>query len=247
MAQSSATIPTDQRTQATPTLYNNLVNDLTELYAGQYDTFAHDWIEVDDNWSYNTTSLISHDNTFPYYRSTPFKIRWKQGGDYEYSVARFATGTNVSKMPGWENWPTNAPITDTAISFGVSPLGWPRFFTRTFATSQLVSVSPLSETTLSTSLTQYNHIINYNMQLRADFDFDVTNAGTTLIFSTIDLIKSLISFSGYYHDGDSAVWNPLITTFLDTGSFTVFPANGAGFTVGAGRKIIIYMTYRAQG
>jgi len=39
MAQISATIPTNQRTQATPTLYNNVVNDITAIIANSWRAF----------------------------------------------------------------------------------------------------------------------------------------------------------------------------------------------------------------
>jgi len=67
MAQSSVLISTAARTQATPALYNNLVNDVSELYSG--------WVAVDD-WVYVSAFVftVPGDQTNTYV--TSLRLGW---------------------------------------------------------------------------------------------------------------------------------------------------------------------------
>jgi len=122
MAQTSFTIPTTDRTQVTPTLYNNLVNDITDLY-----NRATGWIEItDDAWAYASATTITADDIRFYPIGT--KIRYKQGGAYKYGVVTLGSSTLLTIGKSGDYTLANAAITDIAVSFSISPAGWPGAF-----------------------------------------------------------------------------------------------------------------------
>jgi len=142
MAQSSFTIPTTDRTQATPTLYNNLVNDLTELYARN------------GGWSEESVSGLSafspgaqsNDRYISMFTggnlNTRFqkgdKVRVKQtGGSYKYFYVEEVTSTLLSLNAGvFTDTAGNftlivnpaTAITELAVSRAVRPFGFPQRF-----------------------------------------------------------------------------------------------------------------------
>jgi hypothetical protein len=126
MSQLSVEIPEDERTQATPTLYNRLVKDVTELYAGTDDVNFKGWIEYgaegtrNDDHSFDTAA----DPTLFFRRGD--KIRWKKGGagSYLYGlVYRFDIVNNrVFLIPNTAyTIIAGDPLTDIAISRIVNP------------------------------------------------------------------------------------------------------------------------------
>jgi hypothetical protein len=125
MAQTSAPLSLAVRTQATPTLYNLLVTDITDLYGR-----ATGWIEVaDDAWAYTDVSTITAQNVRTY--TTGTKFRYKQGGAYKYGVITTGGATTLRIGLSDDYILANAAITDIAISHSLSPLDWPGSFTWT--------------------------------------------------------------------------------------------------------------------
>ena len=80
MSQTSAAIPTTDRTQATPTLYNNLVNDITDLHSRNISG----WEDLDDTWAYGAAQVATVGDDSLYQAGD--RVRWKQGAGYLYGM-----------------------------------------------------------------------------------------------------------------------------------------------------------------
>jgi hypothetical protein len=145
MAQTSALIPTDQRTQATPTLYNNLVNDLTELYSNWVELPSADWVA--SVTSSPDRHSITTDTPFP----TGTRLRYKQGGGYKYAVVirsqpDIATPAMLLGRTDDYILEDAVTITDAAVCFTDAPDDWPGVFKWTPTSVTGWSTPPDAET-----------------------------------------------------------------------------------------------------
>ena len=147
MAQSSATIPTTDKTQATPTLYNNLVNDITELYSCWVVAPVSTQSFPGEIWEYsaensdkaytldaNIVDVTSATGSRRY--RTGDRVRFRQGGAFIYAVVGQSVETNsvttklrLAKHDGLNVTLTSVtPITDIQWSTRDNPSGFPARF-----------------------------------------------------------------------------------------------------------------------
>lgn len=215
MTQTSVSIDPVGRTQATPTLYNRLVNDVTELYYG--------WREIPatETWSYISPSSIgiSAGGSYP----TGTRIRYKQGGSYKYAVVCNAAPGSVSIGLSDSYVLVDSAITDVAISYEANPAGWPGFFMWT--TTQVTGfVTPPQ------SIVQYS-IVGNLCSLQAIVDGATSNLNSLIVLSPIyaKVPTSFINFS---------MFPPGVAQVVDNGVARTLPGlfrpelNGANFITG---------------
>jgi hypothetical protein len=141
MAQTSATIPLDERTLATPTLYNNPVNDLTELYNG--------WIALGLTATYaSATSFTVAADVTPFIRVGSKILLTQTTAKYFYvtAVSYSAPDTTVTVTGGTDFTLANAAITAPFYSNIATPQGFPHWFsyTPTFTASGSMTIGALS-------------------------------------------------------------------------------------------------------
>jgi len=250
MAQSSVTIATTARTQATPTLYNNLVNDVTELYSGDYETFKDGWIDVSDTWTYVDAQLVQVGDTSLY--RPGFRVRWKQGAGYKYGwiteVGDFGVPLAFPAVVIGQNSDytfANSAITDIQISPHSSPVDFPHIF-ETFAV--LGSTAPMAISDQVKIYAYYQPLNGRTIRYSARLTFTIGGTpGADMFFniptyfvagSAYDITGKMGQVSAIYKDGGN--WTAGIGVNTTEKNAVIINKNdGGNWTAGTLREIEI--------
>ncbi|PKN93025.1 MAG: hypothetical protein CVU44_11375 [Chloroflexi bacterium HGW-Chloroflexi-6] len=114
--------------------FSRLTPGVTQVKADQinviYDALESlnkGWIEIPSTWVYasSTTVTVDTDATARYKKG--WRVRFKQGGAYQYYVMTIVAATLLT-LDGGTVTVANAAITDVAISPILDPVGFPDYF-----------------------------------------------------------------------------------------------------------------------
>jgi len=244
MAQSSVTIATNARTQATPTLYNNLVNDVTELYSGEYSVFKDGWIDVSDTWTYVAAQWVEVGDASLY--RPGYRVRWKQGAGYKYGWIE-----QVGDFGGPPTFPSvfiglntdytfaNSAITDIQISPYSSPADFPHIF------ETIATVGADAPMTVSSLVKVYAYVQPLNgrtFRYSARLTFTIGGTpGPNVFFnipsgSAVDLTAIMGQVSALYKDGGNWTAGIGVNT-ANLSSVIINKNDGGNWTTGTLREI----------
>lgn len=236
MAQLSVEIAEDARTHATPTLYNNLVKDIKEIFP---------WKVVLDTWTYSSDFVLQVGNPDLYkvgqkmrwtYSETPM---WRYGivarkvsdliyvipvgssiGDYKFISPGTIYQLNVCNQQSPDDWPSSMPIVlpSAALSAG----------TMTIASVSLIYGGMV-------------HLGNI-VQLSANFTFTTSGTATDAIGLKLkdyfNIYPSRLFFIDLmYRDGGNWVRGYAYSSLIDSSQIYFKKADLTNWGIGASRQI----------
>jgi hypothetical protein len=244
MAQTSSTIPELGRTQATPTLYNNVVNDITELYsiAG-----GSGWLSYSGDWTYASASTftVAGDQTALFRKGTKIRLTQTTVKYFYVTASSYSDpNTTVTITAGDSFTLANAAITDPAVSYIENPEGFPQWFNYT------------PTVTGSGSMTISSLVINearfaiqgrtVNVTARATFTLGGTASSTVSLTLPVEsLIANVPGGGGVAGDGTN-VTARLIISAGSPDTIGVARYDGANWSLGTARNARFTILYEME-
>jgi len=184
------------------------------------------WQTVTETWTRtgNHTFTVATDLTTKYQKWT--KVRYKDGGAYEYGVVGSATysapNTTVTLVTNTDYAMAAATITDTAISYQESPQGFPTAFNFTPSFTNFT----LTSATITAKWSVRNGIVTGFVNV-------VFGASTAITGSSVVLTLPITAFAygastpiGQSRFKDATGGNATIGVVLNGGNVLVFNASG---------------------
>jgi hypothetical protein len=245
MAQTSSTIPELGRTQATPTLYNNVVDDITELYglAG-----SSGWAVTSDTWTYASaaTFTVAGDQTALFRKGTKIRLTQTTVKYFYVTASSYSDpNTTVTITGGTDYTLANAAITDPATSHIENPEGFPQWFnyTPTAAGGGSMTVTALSITSAKFSVQGRT----VNVTVNATFTTGGTaNPNVSVTLPVESLLSAVPGGGALVVDGGGALTGRASIASGTPDSLTVARYDGANWSLGTARQARFTILYEME-